>query len=167
MTAKLVDEINFCTRCGSPLGHEQRSGRVRPVCPVCGWIYFPDPKVAVAGVIESEDEILLVRRAVDPFKGKWTLPAGFVDAGEEPAEALERECLEETGLKVRVTELLDVIYGQEHPGGAHILIVYKATILSGRIRAGDDVDEVAFFDRDNIPPIAFKTTHAVLNKTLH
>ena len=119
----------------------------------------------MAGVIELDDEILLVRRAVNPFKGKWTLPAGFVDAGEAPTAALERECLEETGLKVRVTELLDVVYGQEHPGGAHILIVYKAAIISGRIVAGDDVDKVAFFDLEKPPPIAFKTTDAVLNKT--
>jgi ADP-ribose pyrophosphatase YjhB (NUDIX family) len=144
--------------------HKLRSGRVRPVCPGCGWIYFPDPKVAVAAVIELDGEILLVRRSVSPFKGKWTLPAGFVDAGEVPKAALERECLEETGLNVSVTELVDVVYGQEHPGGAHILIVYKAGILSGRIKAGDDVDQVAFFDRKYPPEIAFKTTHAVLKK---
>jgi ADP-ribose pyrophosphatase YjhB (NUDIX family) len=164
LAAKLIKEVNFCTRCGSPVAHEQRSGRVRPVCPDCGWIFFADPKVAVAAVIESDGEILLVRRAVNPFKGKWTLPAGFVDAGEAPAAALERECLEETGLKVRVSELLDVVFGQEHPGGAHILIVYKAIVLSGKIRAGDDVDEAAFFDRENPPPIAFKTTHEVFIK---
>lgn len=166
MAAKFNNEINYCINCGSLLRHEQRSGRVRPVCPDCGWIYFPDPKVAVAAVIESDGEILLVRRAVNPFKGKWTLPAGFVDAGEAPAAALERECLEETGLNVRVTELLDVVYGQEHPGGAHILIVYKAGILSGRIMAGDDVDEVAFFNREDPPEIAFNTTHAVINRAL-
>ena len=163
MAAKIVEDVKFCIRCGTPTEYEQRSGRQRPVCPECGWIYFPDPKVAAAAVIEENGEILLVRRAVNPYKGEWTLPAGFIDAGETPTEALERECLEETGFKVRATELLDVVYGQEHPGGAHILIVYKAVILSGSIRAGDDVDEVAFFDPQNPPSqIAFKTTRAVL-----
>ena len=164
MAAKLVDEVKFCTRCGSSLTQKQRAGRLRPVCPECGWIYFPDPKVAVAAVIERGRKILLVRRAVNPHKGKWTLPAGFVDAGEAPVDALERECLEETGLIVQINELLDVAYGQEHPGGAHILIVYKAAIRSGKIRAGDDVDAVQFFQPEDFPPIAFRTTRMVLEQ---
>lgn len=156
------NEVKYCQRCGSPMTWQERFGRERPVCPQCDWIYFPDPKVAVAVLVEQEGQVLLVRRAIDPERGRWTLPAGFVDAGEDPARAAERECLEEAGLNVRVNSLLDVLYGQEHPRGAHIVIFYRAEILSGSLCPGDDVDDVGFFSKDQLPPLAFKTTQKVL-----
>lgn len=158
-------EVNFCLRCGTALVQADRYGRLRKVCQACDWVYFADPKVAAATLIERDGEVLLVRRSVDPARGLWTLPAGFVDAGEDPAKAAERECLEETGLRVEVIELLTVLFGQEHPRGAHIIIFYKAEILSGIITAGDDVDRVAFFPRSELPPLAFSTTQRVMELT--
>lgn len=160
-----IDEVNFCPRCGAALVIENRFGRQRPACPQCGWVYFPDPKVAVAVLIEQGAKILLVRRVNDPQRGLWSLPAGFVDAGEDPVLAAERECFEETGLKVRVVELLDVLSGQEHPRGAHIIIFYRAEVVSGSLIAGDDADGVGYFPRHNLPPLAFSTTDKVLNLT--
>ncbi|MEJ2706086.1 MAG: NUDIX hydrolase [Anaerolineales bacterium] len=160
----LADEVNYCPRCGAKLTQAERFGRLRPVCPACDWIYFADPKVAVAVLLEQGTKILMVRRAVDPARGLWTLPAGFVDAGENPERAAERELFEETGLQARVTELLDVMYGQEHPRGAHIVIFYRAELLSGTLRADDDVDRVAFFSRNDLPPLAFSTTQRILQK---
>ena len=162
MCAKALSEINFCTRCGAELVQQARFGKLRPVCTNCGWVYFPDPKVAAAALIEKNGQVLLVRRANDPQRGLWTLPAGFVDAGENPARAVERECLEETGLQAHVTDLVDVLYGQEHLRGAHILIVYRAEILSGDLKAGDDVDRAAYFRLDSLPPLAFETTQKIL-----
>jgi 8-oxo-dGTP diphosphatase len=98
-------EFNFCPRCGTPVRHEERFGKVRPVCPQCDWICFVDPKVAAAVLIEQDGRVLLVRRAGEPFRGLWTLPAGFINGGEDPAEAAARECLEETGLSVRVVRV--------------------------------------------------------------
>ena len=158
----ISQEVKFCLQCGNALGVEERFGKLRPVCPACGWIYFADPKVAVAVLVEQEDKVLLVRRAVEPQRGYWSLPAGFIDAGEDPRQAAIRECSEETGLQVRVVALLDVISGQEHPRGADFVIVYKGEIVSGALQAGDDVDAVGFFPRDQHPPLAFKTTHRVL-----
>jgi 8-oxo-dGTP diphosphatase len=132
------------------------------VCPACNWVFFADPKVAAAALIQQDDRVLLVRRAVDPLKGCWTLPAGFVDAGEDPAEAARRECLEETGLIVQIAGLVDVLFGQEHPRGAHILLVYRARVCEGEIKAGDDVDGAAFFDLDDLPELAFSTTKKIL-----
>jgi 8-oxo-dGTP diphosphatase len=164
MSHVLVDEINFCLRCGSRLVREERFGRLRPVCPACDWVYFADPKVAVAALIVQDGRVLLVRRANDPQRGLWTLPAGFVDAGEDPAQAVVRECLEETGLNVRVTDLWDVLTGQEHPRGAHILIVYRAEVISGCLEAGDDVDRSGFFPVEALPPLAFSTTQKIINR---
>jgi 8-oxo-dGTP diphosphatase len=141
-----------------------RFGRLRPVCPACRWTYFPDPKVAAAVLVEAEGQVLLVRRANDPLRGLWTLPAGFVDAGEDPRRAAERECLEETGMAVQVTGLLDVLYGQEHPRGAHIIIFYRARPVgeTAALHAADDVDQAAFFSLDQLPPLAFRTTERIL-----
>ena len=163
MTVVGSEDVYFCLRCGNPLEQAERFGRWRPVCPACGWIYFADPKVATAALIQQLGKILLVRRANDPQRGKWTLPAGFVDAGEDPAEAVRRECLEETGLEVRVTDLVDVLFGQEHPRGSHLLIVYRAEIVAGTLRPGDDVDQAAFFGLNGLPPLAFLTTRRILS----
>jgi 8-oxo-dGTP diphosphatase len=160
----IIPEINYCPQCGSKLLQQERFGRLRPTCPSCEWIYFPDPKVAAAALIEMDDKILLVRRSFDPGRGLWTLPAGFVDAGEDPAEAAERECKEETGLNVKVSGLLDVFHGQEHPRGAHILIVYRARIISGKLTPDDDADGVGFFPCNQLPPLAFSTTHKILER---
>ncbi|MEJ2600879.1 MAG: NUDIX domain-containing protein [Anaerolineales bacterium] len=158
----IQDPINFCPRCGAPVIQAERYGRIRPVCPSCGWIYFADPKVAVAILLQKDGQVLLVRRANDPRRGFWTLPAGFVVAGEDPVSAAEREALEETGLHVRIDSLLDVMYGQEHPGGAHIILFYRGEIISGEMHAHDDADRAAFFGLDKLPPLAFNTTLSLL-----
>jgi 8-oxo-dGTP diphosphatase len=161
----MEQEVNFCPRCGTAVTARQKLGRVRPVCPQCGWIYFADPKVAAAVLLEQDGRVLLVRRVNQPFRGLWTLPAGFVDAGEDPARAAERECLEETGLVVRTRRVLDVIAGREHPRGADFIMVFEAEVLGGELHAGDDADQAGWFDRSDLPPLAFRATQAVLLRT--
>ena len=92
-------ELNFCPRCGQALEDAFVFGRVRRVCPACGLVVFRDHKVAAAALVEdAAGRVLLVRRAWDPQRGYWSLPAGFVDEDESPPEAALRECREETGL---------------------------------------------------------------------
>ena len=155
--------IKFCPRCGAEVKHEDKFGMLRPICPQCGWIYFIDPKVAAAVLIEQDGRVLLVRRAYEPFRGLWTLPAGFVNGGEDPAEAAARECLEETGLSVKITRVLDVIAGREHERGADFIIVYFAEVVSGELSPSDDADAAEWFVRDKLPPLAFKATQKVLS----
>lgn len=155
-------EFKFCPRCGNPLTPELKFGKLRPVCPQCGWIHFVDPKVAAAVLVVQGDRVLLVRRVNEPFRGRWTLPAGFVNGGEDPAEAAERECLEETGLSVRVTRVYDIVSGREHARGADFIIVYQAEMLGGEMKADDDADAVDWFGRDDLPPLAFLATQKVL-----
>jgi ADP-ribose pyrophosphatase YjhB (NUDIX family) len=137
-------------------------GKPRPTCPNCGWIYFADPKVAAGVVLRQGERILLVRRVNEPYRGRWTLPAGFVDAGEDPRRAAERECLEETGLGVRVGRVVDVIAGREHERGADFVIVYEAQIESGDPIPGDDADRAEWFDLTQLPPLAFRATEEVM-----
>jgi len=158
----IADNVKFCPRCGTALESRPRMGHLRPVCPSCGWIFFPDPKVAAAVLVIRAGKVLFTRRANSPQRGLWSFPGGFVDAGEDPARAAERECLEETGLQVRVTNLLDVIAGQAHPRGAHIVIVYQAEITAGELHPGDDADRANFFSPDKFPPLAFESTRKIL-----
>jgi 8-oxo-dGTP diphosphatase len=158
----MESEITYCPRCGSRVQLEQRFGRERPVCPSCGWIHFADPKVAAAALIERDGRVLLVRRVNEPFRGLWTLPAGFVDADEDPARAAERECREETGLTVRATHVLQVIAGREHPRGADFVVVYAAEIVSGTLTPADDADQAEWFERSHLPTLAFRATRRVL-----
>ena len=90
------------------------------------------------------------------------MPAGFVNSGEDPAEAAARECLEETGLNVHVTRVFDIIAGREHPRGADFVIVYQAEVITGDLKADDDADAVEWFDKNNLPPLAFRATQKVL-----
>jgi len=156
------DFVKFCPRCGTEVNREEKFGGIRPVCPSCGWIYFVDPKVAAAVIIEENDRVLLVRRVNEPFRGLWTLPAGFVNGGEDPARAAERECLEETGLNVKVSRVSEIIYGREHERGADFVIVYLADVLGGELSPADDADAVEWFAWDQLPELAFKATQQVL-----
>jgi 8-oxo-dGTP diphosphatase len=156
------EPINFCQVCGAHLERREAFGRLRPICPSCGWVCFKDPKVAAAVLVEQDGRVLLVRRINVPQQGKWTLPAGFVDADEDPEQAAVRECLEETGLNVRITGLLDVFYGLEHPRGASIVILYRGVVLGGSLSPKDDADAVGFFGPDELPPLAFEATRKAI-----
>jgi len=155
----------YCIECGTELESQlYHDGHTHPVCPSCGWAYFPDPKVAAAVIVRKDDKILLVRRLFDPKRGDWTLPAGFVNANEDPVKAAERECLEETGLNVHVTHLHTLVTGRDHPRGADIVLVYAAEWVSGEVAAGDDADEAAFFSMEQLPALAFRATRIALGQ---
>lgn len=160
----MAAEIHYCPYCGSLVETKNLFGMDRPVCPACGWVHFADPKVAAAVVVIDGGRILLTRRVNEPYQGLWTLPAGFVNAHEDPRDAARRECLEETGLNVLLGNLLDVFSLPEHARGADILIVYTARVLEGKLAAGDDADQAAFFAPQDLPPLAFKSTARIMQK---
>ena len=145
---------NFCAVCGGALQRRQLSGRLRPFCPRCGTPVYFDPKVAVVVFIARDDRVLLIQRAVEPGKGKWALPAGFVDHDEAPEDAAIRETLEETCLQVRIDKLLAVFPKRDH-GLADIIIAYSAEVLAGEARAGDDAAALGWFPPDELPPLVF------------
>jgi NADH pyrophosphatase NudC (nudix superfamily) len=106
-----MNDFRYCPRCATALTRETRFGKERSVCPACGWIHFADPKVAAAVLVEQDGAVLLVRRANEPGRGLWTLPAGFVDAGEDPRTARDAW---ETGLVVEITGVVEIVAGREH-----------------------------------------------------
>lgn len=154
--------MNFCPVCATPLERREKAGKVRPVCPNCRFVHFCDPKVAAITLIEQGGRVLLVRRAVGPAKGKWTLPGGFVDCNEDPRQAAARECREEMGLEVEIAGLIDLYYGKAHVDGASIVILYAGRLVGGSPAAEDDVDALCFFASDELPELAFPSTQEIL-----
>lgn len=154
----------YCPMCATALELQRQMGEQRLTCPVCGWVYYEDPKVAAGVLLLRGREVLLVRRTMEPYIRDWSIPAGFVNAFEDPADAALRECREETGLKVELLGLFDMLTGREHPRGADIFIVYLARVVSGSLRAADDADEAGWFSLDDLPPLAFESTKSIISK---
>ena len=159
---------SFCPLCGADL--ELRSLKPsepdRLVCIQCGFIFYQDPKVAVATIILAENNhIVLVRRAIQPGYGKWVCPGGFVDRGEEVMAAAIREAREEAGIDIRIDRLLNVY---SYPGVAPVIIVYVATMIGGTLSCDDECLEVRLFTPDDIPwdELAFSSTKAALTEFL-
>jgi ADP-ribose pyrophosphatase YjhB (NUDIX family) len=157
--------------CGGDLEVRAVHGAERPTCARCGYVYFMDPKVAVMGLVVQQNRILLVQRAIEPGKGLWALPGGYMDAGEMPDEALRREVMEETGVTVHVGELLGM-FGMDTPEGERVGVVmaFAAQVAdgeSGRLTVGADVAEARWFDSHAIPrPLAFESSSVVVNQWL-
>lgn len=154
--------VNFCQVCGHAMEDRFAFGKTRRACPSCGYIHFRDPKVAAVVLIERDDHVLLVRRAVNPEQGKWALPAGYIDYGEDPREAAVREVREETGLEIEITQLL-AVEGAPSKFGASIVIIFAGTVLNGTARPCDDAAEILWFAAgDPLPDLAFDSTRTML-----
>ncbi len=151
-------EKKFCPACGSSLKEFFENAHRRLRCDKCGYILYENPIPATALVIPNPanfSEILLVRRAIEPCKGQYSLPGGFLEIDESPEECAIREMKEETGLTGTIAWLLGV-RNQPSPQYKTVLLVgYQMKIESGHLFASDDAAEVQFFHLDNHPPIAF------------
>lgn len=158
------ERMNFCPSCGQPLADAVKFGKLRRVCPTCGFIHFRDPKVAAIAFVVQDGRMLLVKRAVDPQMGKWSMPGGFVDYGEDPRQAAMREVQEETGLDVRITHLIDALPPEPGREPAIITLLFEAEVIGGTARAGDDAGELRFFAPHEIPfdDLAFESTRLMV-----
>jgi ADP-ribose pyrophosphatase YjhB (NUDIX family) len=154
---------DFCPACGAKTQLIDIHGRQRPQCISCGHIVYFDPKVAAIALITRDDRILLGQRSNDPGKGKWGLPGGFVEFGEHPRDAVQREVLEETHLIVEVGDVIDVFHTS---GSTTITIAYHVDIVSGIPEADDDVRALGWFARDSIPELFFISTIMVVDRWL-
>ena len=157
----------YCPYCATALVEREIYRQRRPTCPQCGFIHFPDPKVAVVGLVTQEDQVLLVRRAVEPGKGLWSLPGGYMDAGELPEAALQRELLEEIGLPVAIQALLTIFPMVGASGRSQgIVLAYHAIPVvpaPAALHCDDDVSEAGWFTQTTLPTkLAFESTQTLL-----
>ena len=156
--------VAYCCRCGTPMTSRLIADKPRRVCPACDFIHFVEPKVGVGVMVVQNAKLLLVRRTMEPEKGKWSLPAGYVDIGVNPATQAVQEAKEETNLQVEIIELVDVYHNPPAQGGAAIFILYKARVVGGELRAGDDADRADFFALDALPELAFASTRDAVHR---
>ncbi len=112
---------------------------------------YLDPKVAAVTLVHSMGRVLLVRRAIQPHYGKWSLPSGYVDRGEAVESAAVREVWEETNLKIEITSLQGIYSGI----GPVILAVYQASPAGGQPSVGSEVSEVGWFNINSLPDLPF------------
>ena len=142
----LLDGWRLCPRCGrslsrTPDGHLECAG--------CGARYYANSAPAVQGLLVRDERVLLARRAIEPRRGYWDLPGGFLEEGEEPLDGLAREFREETGLEVRPLEWL----GTHVERYQHYFVLGLTWLVEaeGEPRAADDVEELAWFGPGELP----------------
>jgi len=132
----------------SILAIPEGDNRERMVCPDCGFINYENPKIVVGAVCVWEDRFLLCRRAINPRRGFWTLPAGYLELNEATAAGAVREAWEEAQAKIVIDGLL-AIY--DIPRISQVQLIYRARLETPDFAAGPESLEVKLFAWDEIP----------------
>lgn len=134
-------------------------------CPHCG--RYLSRYVTVNAIIIREDKLLLIKRGVDPYKGFWSIPGGYVDWDESTEEAVEREVKEETGLSATVTKLVGV-YGSPRRHPKQVINISYLVEVVGTVVAGDDAVAAKWFSLNDLPTsIAFDHAKIISEAVMH
>lgn len=159
----LLSPIKFCTACGSPVEDKipVDDDHIRSVCTHCGNVHYINPKMVVGCIPELEGHILLCKRNIEPQKGKWTLPAGFLEDKESVQDGAVRETLEETRATVEIIapyRLFNIAFVSQ------VYFMFRAKLVSTDFGPTNESTEVRLFDEKDIPwdDIAFR----VIKQTL-
>ncbi|BCX89905.1 hypothetical protein MIN45_P2279 [Methylomarinovum tepidoasis] len=159
--------MKFCSECGAHLNLKIPPGedRLRHVCERCGTIHYQNPKIIAGCLPEWEDRILLCRRAIEPRRGLWTLPAGFMELGETLEQAALRETLEEARARVKSLELYTV-FSLPHVDQVHVF--FRARMTEPRHAPGEESLETTLLPEKEIPwrELAFSTVKRTLEAYL-
>ncbi|HEX6735475.1 MAG TPA: NUDIX hydrolase [Azonexus sp.] len=159
--------ISYCTRCGSGVSFIVPAGDSLPrhVCNVCGHIHYENPRLVIGCVAEYDGRILLCRRAIEPRRGFWTLPAGFMENGESTAAAASRETHEEAGARIIIDAPFAMV-SIAHINQVHLF--YRGRLATPDYSAGEESLEVALFAPHEIPwtELSFRSVSLCLEKYL-
>lgn len=151
----LLDGWRYCPRCAAGLEFPEIGELPRPTCPDCGYVFFRNPGVGAATVVlDDHGRVLLIQRG---DSGRWCAPCGFCEWGEDIRDAARRECREETGLEVELGEVLQVESNFHDPEKPTVAVWFAARVVGGQAQAGDDAVDVAWFELDDLPDLAFPT----------
>jgi len=156
--------IRHCPLCGAPVERRAPPGdeRLRAVCPACGHVHYENPKVVVGTVcLAAGERVLLCRRAIEPRRGLWTIPAGFLELGETLEEGARREAFEEARVHPALEGLL-ALFSLPHIG--QVQAMFLGRLEEAVAEPGPETEEVDFFDFAKIPweELAFPTVRRVL-----
>lgn len=147
-------------------GIPEGDDRERMICAECGFILYDNPKIVVGSVVRfgarRGERILLCRRAINPRKGFWTLPAGYLELNESTTAGAEREAWEEARARIDIEGLL-AIY--DIPRISQVQLIYRARLVDEAVAAGPESLEVALFAWDDIPwsELAFPSVGWAIN----
>tara|TARA_Y100000588_G_C14142378_1_gene876674 strand:+ start:112 stop:609 length:498 start_codon:yes stop_codon:yes gene_type:complete len=148
--------LEFCSNCGKKNNFGEMDGNTRFYCTACNAVHYENPKPTATLICMRGNQLLLVRRAVDPGKGMWGLPGGFIERGETPEMGAHRELLEETNLKGEVSNFLGTCSHFNTIFGDILLMGLEVCIKDwSSLKAGDDADEAKLFPISNLPQLAF------------
>ena len=160
--------MNYCNHCGENVSLLTPAGdnRDRHVCDACGRIHYQNPKVVCGCIPVWEERILLCRRAIEPRRGLWTLPAGFMENGETIQHGAARETMEEACAEIAGQTLFGIY---NLPGANQIYVMFLAQLTGeDRFAAGAESLEVRLFEERQIPwdDIAFRVIRRTLERYL-
>ena len=166
--------IRHCPRCGSDRLERrtpERDDRERTCCAACGYIHYVGPVLAAGAILHDDGRFCLVRRALEPGRGLWTFPGGFVDLDEHPADAALRETAEETGHGAEIDGIVGAYRSTGPRGKQVVIVVYAARYTADvpkRAHVIEEVQEVRWFPADEIPwgDLAFESTKIALHDFL-
>lgn len=161
----MASSLQYCTRCASPLGFGAVEGedRHRLSCPSCGFVSYVNPRLVVTTIpVTDAGEVILLRRGIEPGRGWWAQPGGFLEVDETVTEAAIRETLEETGLIVEPGEIVGLYSRLE---AAVVVLALESRVVGGEARLNPEALEIRAFQPGEIPweGIAFTTSHWALN----
>jgi ADP-ribose pyrophosphatase YjhB (NUDIX family) len=159
--AWMAASLNYCTRCGASLRFGAVDGEIRErlACAACGFIAYVNPRLVVTTIpVDAEGNVVLLRRGIEPGRGWWAQPGGFLEVDETVTEAAIRETLEETGLIVQPGEIVGLYSRLE---AAVVVLAFEAQVVGGSYRLNPEALEIRAFAPESIPwqGIAFKTTY--------
>ena len=161
-------EIRFCSSCGGPMALRIPEGddHVRSVCTRCGFIHYLNPKVVVGCIPIWKDRILMCRRNIEPGRGQWTLPAGYLENGETMAAGAARETLEESRAEVKITSPFRVF---NIPHVNQIYVMFQADLLEKKFGPTPESTHVRLVRPEEIPwdNIAFSVIRQTLEDFIH
>jgi ADP-ribose pyrophosphatase YjhB (NUDIX family) len=158
-------KFKYCPICGEELKISSIDGRKRKNCPACNFVDYKNPLPCVSIIGMKGDKIVLIKRGIEPSKGSWTPPSGFMEYDETPEETALRELYEETSLKAEIIKLLGVHSQHTRVYGNLIIITFLVKITGGKIKAGDDAEEAKFFRIEETPKMKYEFYNQAIEKT--
>ena len=154
----MLPQIKYCHHCSNELVQKYCEGRTRLYCERCRQPIYENPTPATClVVVNNQQQILLVKRSVDPKIGFWCLPGGYIELGETPEQAALRELKEETGINGQIQRLLGATTNPHDKYDKILMLGYQVSSYNGNLKAGDDASDVDWFSANHLPEIAFES----------
>ncbi len=157
--------MKYCSHCGGAvrIGVPEGDNRPRHICDTCSTVHYHNPKIVTGCIPVWEDQVLLCRRAIEPRRGLWTVPAGFMENGETTYQGALRETLEEANARVRIEDLYMTV---NLPHIDQVYMLFRARLLDLDFSPGEESLEVELFGKEQVPwnQLAFPTVALTLKQ---